>query len=219
MEVTNNGNKSLSRESYFAVGWLGLLGGITLFFSGLLSRHIDRLRRFANLDMSKESFEKVWTAYDDAGSDTSAFISAIGRIVYFVSAVAALFTYRGPQFWTWAIVATGGLMLLGASLGALLKDKGVYVSLALSIAGGVLTSTGIVLAKVYPRIILSKILLIAAIAIGCSSFPVGIYSVTEGGSFRVCVIVECISCIVAMIGLGIGLQQIAAASGKKDDFR
>ncbi len=211
------GDKSPPRGSYFAVGWLGVLGGITLFFSGLLSRHIDRLRRFADFDMSKESFEKVWTTFGDTGSDTSAFIAAIGRIVYFVSAVASLFTYRGPQFWTWVIVATGGLLLIGASMGALLKDKGVYVSLGLSIAGGVLTSTGIVLAKIYPRNILSKVFLIAAIAIGCTSFPVGIYSVTEGGSFRVCVIVECISCIVAMIGLGLGLQQIAAASGKKDE--
>ena len=205
------------RGSYFVVGWLGVLGGIVVFFAGLVSRHIDRLRRFGNLDISNDSFDKVWSTFAVTGSDTSAFISAIGRIVYFVSAVAALFTYRGPQFWTWGIVATGGLLLIGSAMGSLLKEKGVYVSLGLSIAGGVVTSTGIVLAKIYPRNILSKIFMISAIAIGCSAFPAGIYTVTQGGSFRVCIIVECIACIVALIGLGIGLQQIATASAKKDD--
>jgi hypothetical protein len=209
--------KSRKRPSYFLVGWLGIFGGIVIFFFGTVSRHLDRGRQIDVLLTTGKDFLELWDLYGSSRSDMCAFILATGRVVYFVSVVAAIFTYDGPQLWTWVLLSTGGLALLGSGIGAVMKENIAVLSLIMIGLGMVMTVAGIILLKFESNLLIVKALFILAVVMGTVSFPCGLASVMHGSSFEICIIVECLAAVVAVGGFALLFLRLAGPKKSYSD--
>ena len=209
--------KSRKRPSYFLVGWLGIFGGIVIFFFGTVSRHLDRGREIDVVLTTGKDFLALWDLYGGPRSDMSSFILATGRVVYFVSVVAALFTYDGTQLWTWVLLSTGGLSLIGSGIGAVLKENIGVVCLMMIGVGTLMTVAGIILIKFESNLLVVKALFILSVLMGAGSFPCGLAAVLHGSSFEICIIVECLAAVVAVGGFALLFLRLATPKKSYSD--
>jgi hypothetical protein len=205
--LNNQEARYQKEQKEFVIGWFGILGGFSLFFFGLLGRHIVRYRDYASLPMEGKSFTDIWSLYGASISDITSFVMAIGRIVYFVSSVAALFTYQGKQIWKWTLICVGGLMLIGSGLGSMLKHHSAVVSIAVSGLGSIGVIAGVAVVDVGNGYKLAKATVMLAVLLGAASFPSGILFVSHGLTFSVCMITEGASFIVGFVSLILFLQR------------
>jgi hypothetical protein len=211
-------SKHAKREKEFIIGWFGVFGGLLIFFAGLVSRHILRLAKHRKNTFSGGSFFETWDVFAAASADLPSFVMAIGRVIYFVSAVASLFTYEGTQMWSWSFMATGMLLLVGSGMGSMLQENTAFLSLALIGAGAFLSILGLILVDVVPKSAIAKLLLALAVLTGSASFPVGVLAEMKGYSFFICALVESLAAVFGFLGVVIYFRQrIRAASQRYDD--
>lgn len=193
--------KHLKREKEFIVGWFGICVGLLLFFAGLLGRHINRYRAYEGISMEGQTFEFTWNIFGAPSSDITSFVMAIGRIVFFVSSVAALFTYQGKQMLKWFVLGSGGLLLLGSGLSGMLQSHTVHFSLAVTGGGSLLVIGAMYSLNVENNARVLKAAVSVAVLIGDLAFPLGILAAMNGYSFGVCLIVESFACLCGLAGL------------------
>jgi len=191
----------LKRAKEFVVGWFGIFGGIGLFFFGLIGRHVTRYRAYEAISFEGKTFEYAWNMFAAGGADIPAFVMGVGRVIYFVSCVAALFTYEGTQIWNWLLISVGALMLVASGLGSMLKSSADAFAIAVTGGGVLLSLVGLYLVDVGKGVRLPKASVAAAIVIGGCSFPLGVYAAIRGYTFGVCLIAESFAFVCGLAGL------------------
>lgn len=207
--------KHKKNEKEFIIGWFGICGGLLIFFAGLMSRHVVRSSGHQKNAFRNHDFLEVWDIFAAPSSDLPSFVMGIGRIIYFVSTVAALFTYEGTQMWTWCMMGIGTLLIIGSGIGAMMRENIALLSLSFTGAGAILSLVGLHLVEIVPRSLAGKVLIALAIITGSAAFPIGILAEMGGYSFFLCVIIEALAAIIGILGVVAYLRERVVAQSQQ----